>query len=498
MIQFLLNQHVQTINEFAPSLSILDFLRLVLGRTGTKEGCASGDCGACTAVIVEYEDEQLHYKAVNTCITPVATLHGKQLITVEDLAEQNTLHPVQQSMVDCHGSQCGFCTPGIVMSLFAWWHTVKSNQLEATRETLEQTLSGNLCRCTGYKSIIQAAWQSLEGSSSDQFLIQRQDTINALRNISDDSTIDDILESHPSTFFSPKTLAELFQIQQRFPSANLIAGATDVGLSFTQALESPTALIYTGHITEMKGIQETKKTITIGAAVSYTKMTSVINQYYPSFGYMLNRLGSLQIRNQGTLGGNLANASPIGDTPPVIMALNGLIHCQSSTSKRSIDANEFFTDYRQTVLEKNECIVSVELPLLEENEVLKVYKNSKRFDDDISTVCVAIWIKFNTKNNKKIVTNIRIACGGMAATPKRAIYTEALMVDKPFDDPTATQLQNSLSKDFSPIDDVRASAAYRHAVVAQLIVRAQYELSDQQAQPHCVNVFDPAAGVVHV
>ena len=498
MIQFLLNQHVQTINEFAPSLSILDFLRLVLGRTGTKEGCASGDCGACTAVIVEYEDEQLHYKAVNTCITPVATLHGKQLITVEDLAEQNTLHPVQQSLVDCHGSQCGFCTPGIVMSLFAWWHAVKSNQLTATRETIEHSLSGNLCRCTGYKSIIQAAWQSLEGSPSDQFLIQQQDTINALRIISHDNSIDDIFDSHPSTFFSPKTLAELFQIQQRFPTASLVAGATDLGLSFTQALETPTALIYTGHIAEMKDIEETKKTITIGAAVSYTNMSSIIDKYYPSFGYMLNRLGSLQIRNQGTLGGNLANASPIGDTPPVIMALNGLIHCQSSTTKRSINANEFFTDYRQTALAKNECIVSIELPLLEENEVLKVYKNSKRFDDDISTVCVAIWIKFNTKNNKKMVSNIRIACGGVAAIPKRAIETEQLMVDKPIDIVTPTQLQHALSKDFSPIDDVRASAAYRNAVVAQLLVRAQFELGNQQAQPHSVNVFDPAAGVVHV
>ena len=499
MIQFLLNRQVQTIEQLAPALSVLEYLRISLGRTGTKEGCAAGDCGACTVVIAELNGEQLHYQAVNACITPVASLHGKQLITVEDLSEQNHLHPVQQSMVDCHGSQCGFCTPGIVMSLFAWWQGVKAGQLSATRETIEQALSGNLCRCTGYQPILNAAWASLEAEASDQFQTQEPETIRQLKSIAEHSCSDTTSDSITSGFLSPRSIEALFQYRTRFPDAPLVAGATDLGLNFTQQLQSPSTLIYTGNIAEMKRIEQNDKTLVIGAAVTYRDMHATLKNLYPAFADMLNRLGSLQVRNQGTLGGNIANASPIGDTPPVVLALDGHIHLQSAQAKRNVKANDFFTAYRQTAMQKDECIVAIELPLLKDDEVLKVYKISKRFDDDISTVCLAVWIKWDTPvSAAKTVNNIRIACGGMAAVPARARQTEKVLVGKAFDETSISLAQKTLSKDFAPIDDVRASAAYRMAVVAKLLLRAYYELNSHDQHKPVVNLFDPQLGLAHV
>jgi len=290
-------------------------------------------------------------------------------------------------------------------------------------------------------------------------------------------------------FLSPASLEELHEFRQRFPDASLIAGATDLGLDFTQSLQSPETLIYTGKVLELKQIEQTGDSLLIGAAVTYSEMLPKLNELYPAFAAMVYRLGSLQIRNQGTLGGNIANASPIGDTPPVVLVLDGLIHLQSNETKRIVEVDKFFSGYRQTQIQKNECIVAIELPLLQEDEVLKVYKVSKRFDDDISAICMAVWIKFDIpgeNSERQEIKGIRLAYGGMAATPKRAKHTEQLLTGKCFSDETINLAKQSLKEDFQPIDDVRASAAYRIEVAGQLLLRTKLELEGQ----HAVNLFD--------
>lgn len=530
MVSFLLNNQIKVIDDVAPSLSILQYLRLHLGRSGTKEGCAAGDCGACTVVIAEIVGEKitlvssendtlkkqsrrLAYRAINACITPVSTLQGKQLITVEDLATEHSqlesigddqkaydspieksLHPVQQAMVECHGSQCGFCTPGIVMSLFAWWHNVKAKITEANRESIEQALSGNLCRCTGYQPIFNAAEMSLKKNDYDHFLEQEKKIIEKLEELipnkssKDDGLLVDNTESQHSQstkngFLIPKTLNELFQFKRKYTNAQIIAGSTDLGLEFTQSLKTPSMLIYTGEVGELKSIACNSHSLSIGAAVTFSEVQSTLDKLYPEFGDLLHRFASLQIRNQATLAGNIANASPIGDTPPVVLALGGMIHVASESNKRVINADDFFISYRQTALLSDEIIESISLPLLGENEHLKVYKISKRFDDDISAICMALWIEI--ENNT--IQNIRIGMGGMAAVPCRAYHTESALMGKNFDEDTVASAKPMLSKDFQPIDDVRASASYRIEIAGNLLTRAMLEINENSM----VKVFDP-------
>lgn len=506
MIQYIHQNRVHSINknldEIAPATTLLQYLRLHLVRTGTKEGCAAGDCGACTVVLGERVNGTVKYVAVNACITPVSSIHGKHLITIEDLAkpfanngapELSQLHPVQRAMVECHGSQCGFCTPGIIMSLYCWWHSVKNGDIKANRHTIEQALSGNLCRCTGYQPILRAAQKSL---SYD---------VNGGDSAVDAKHIDLMLASIPTAMSSPKdslfmrptTSAELVDCMIQNPNTSLIAGATDIGLEFTQALKQPKKLIYTRDVAEFNRLEDGDDQLIIGASVTYSRAHSLIAEYFPAFSRLIDRLGSLQIRNQATLGGNVANASPIGDTPPVLLALGAGLMAVSPRGTREIPIEQFFLGYRKVALQAAEALQHIVVPKLKDNEYLRAYKISKRFDDDISAVCMAIWLKFDgaialstsdpststpsTSDPSNDITSatiidIRIAFGGMAATPARARQTEQALRNTRFDTASLENAKAALLQDFSPLDDVRASAKYRLAVAGSLVERCQQEL----------------------
>lgn len=468
MICFLLNDQPVSLDNVEPGLTLLQYLRTNLGLTGTKEGCAAGDCGACTVVLGTADSGGVRYQAINACITPVGAVHGKQLLTIEHLSpsqEHNSLHPIQQAMVDCHGSQCGFCTPGVVMSLFAWRQEVKNGATGADHHSIAQALSGNLCRCTGYQPIYRAAAKACE-APAETLSADLAAQLQALQVGADGQ-----ITCGDTHFFSPTSSVELVRLLGNWPSARLVAGATDLGLEITQQLKRPPVLIHTARVAELLAIEEVADVIRIGAAVTYSAMQPLLQQLLPAFADLLERLGSRQIRNQGTLGGNIANASPIGDTPPVLLALDARVHLRSLFGTRTLPLSQFFTGYRTTALRQAEFIESVDIPKLKSDEMLKVYKISKRFDDDISAVCFALWLKLNGD----VIVDVRMGCGGMAATPARAFKAEDALRGKVFGEASVQAAGTVLAQDFKPLSDVRASAAYRLAVAASLLRRAWLE-----------------------
>lgn len=483
MIQFVLDHRIHSVHDAEPKTSLLQYLRLVLVRLGTKEGCAAGDCGACTVVLGELLHGEMVYRTVNACITPLGSLHGKQVLTVESLGTApHALHPVQEAMVECHGSQCGFCTPGFVMSLYAWWLAVKAGQLTPSRHTLELALSGNLCRCTGYQPILRAAEYSLTLPEKPGQIDQSDSIIALIRQIQTADGGD--LRQAVGGFFAPTTSAELLALLAHYPDAHLVAGATDLALQFTQQLQNPATLIFTGAVSAMRCCHETEQTVTIGAAVTYSAMQPLLKRLFPEFAQLLDRLGSVQIRNQGTLAGNIANGSPVADTAPVLLALNAALNLIGPKGSRLLPLNEFFLSYRNTALAPGEAIESIVIPKLRQHEHLKVFKVSKRFDDDIAAVTMALCLRFDgTIHGRSRLLEARIACGGMAAIPARAPHTEQLLSNQIFDTTAVQSAQTALQKDFAPIDDVRASAAYRSAVAGNLILRCHQDLMASAPPP---------------
>ncbi|MBF8160447.1 xanthine dehydrogenase small subunit [Ectopseudomonas hydrolytica] len=460
MIQFLLNRELRTEHALDPNVTVLNYLREHVGKTGTKEGCASGDCGACTVVVGELDGERVRYRTLNSCLTFVSSLHGKQLITVEDLKHQGKLHSVQQAMVDCHGSQCGFCTPGFIMSLFA----LQKNSTGFDKGATLEALAGNLCRCTGYRPIIDAAEQACCQKQPDQFDAFEADTVTRLKAIAPRETAE--LNSGDKRCLVPLTVADLADLYTANPEARLLAGGTDLALEVTQFHRELPVMIYVGHIEDMKRIEVTGSAIEIGAAAALSDCYEALSREYPDFGELLHRFASLQIRNQGTLGGNIGNASPIGDAPPLLIALGAQIALRQGNTRRILPLQDYFLDYKVTARQEAEFIEKITVPRKQANQAFRAYKVSKRLDDDISAVCAA----FNLTIVDGVVTDARIAFGGMAAIPKRASACEAALVGSAWYPGVIERACDALGEDFTPLSDFRASKEYR-LLTAQNLLR---------------------------
>lgn len=474
-ISFLLNDERKTLTQYDPTMTVLDYLRNNERKTGTKEGCASGDCGACTVVL---RDNEGNYQTINSCISPLPTLHGKQLITVEDLKAGDELHGTQASMVKHDGTQCGFCTPGFVMSAFA----LHKNEKNPNKHQVMEALAGNLCRCTGYRSIIDAA---LEVPTEDHFDRNDAQTLENLKAISRDSVE---WAGDQGQCFMPNNLAELAELVKSHPDARLLAGGTDFGLEITQFLKTIETIIYVGNVAELKTVAESDAWLDVGAAVTYTEVLPKLRSFYPDFGDMIDRLGSLQIRNQGTIGGNVGNASPIGDTPPVLIALGAKLVLRSGEQQREIAIADYFKNYKVTDLQPGEFIERILIPKPKTDKTLKVYKISKRLDDDISAVLAAFHIKIENGT----VVEFDSGFGGMAAIPKHATNCEQAMRGKPWSQETINQAMTALALDFNPLTDARASKEYRLTVAQNLLQKCFYETEDANNLSR-VTFYDAAA-----
>lgn len=475
MIQFLVKQELRSEHALDPNMTVLQYLREHLGKPGTKEGCASGDCGACTVVVGELTqdaqgNDNLRYRSLNSCLTFVSSLHGKQLISVEGLKHQGQLHSVQQAMADCHGSQCGFCTPGFVMSLFA----LQKNSDGADLHQAQEALAGNLCRCTGYRPILDAAEQSCRQPCRDQFDAQQAHTISRLKAIAPTQTGE--LNSGDKRCLVPLTVADLAELYSSHPEARLLAGGTDLALEVTQFHKTLPVMIYVGHVAELKRIEKTASHLEIGAATPLTDCYGALNDEYPDFGALLHRFASLQIRNQGTLGGNIGNASPIGDSPPLLIALDAQVVLRQGERQRVMPLEDYFIDYRITARQDSEFIEKIIVPRASRDWAFRAYKVSKRLDDDISAVCGA----FNLSIEDGVVSGVRIAFGGMAAIPKRARACEAALRGKPWNAAAIERACQALAEDFTPLSDFRASKEYR-LLTAQNLLRKYFI---EQQSPH--------------
>jgi xanthine dehydrogenase small subunit len=466
-VRFLLGDEAREMAIADPTLTVLNYLRDHERRCGTKEGCAEGDCGACTVALGEIQDGRLVYRAVNSCIQFLPTLQGKQLVTVEDLeGPDGSLHPVQQAMVDCHGSQCGFCTPGFVMSLFTMFH----GEAPLDRPSINDALAGNLCRCTGYGPIIAAAERMRDIGSSDRFSESAAGTIAALRRLNEPAPSSD----NGPRYFAPRRIEELADILLKHPKACILAGGTDVGLWVTKQHRTLDPIVYVGEVEELQRLKVGDERIEIGAAVTYARLQAAIGNEYPDFGEVLRRLGSVQIRNCGTMGGNIANGSPIGDSPPPLIALGARLILRRGKERREIALEDFFLDYGKQDRRPGEFVETILLARRDPAWSFRCYKVSKRFDQDITASLGA----FNVKLERGRAADIRICFGGMAATPRRAKACEAALKGRPWTRETIAAGQAVLAKDYAPITDMRASKDYRATIARNLLLKFFHETSE--------------------
>jgi len=468
-IEFIYQNKILKIKNPDSNETLLNYIRTKLKKTGTKEGCAEGGCGACTVVLGELKNNQINYKAINSCITFLPTLQGKQLILVEDLiSKEGSLHPVQQVMVNFHGSQCGFCTPGFIMSLFSMY---KNNSKFKDNE-IKDSIAGNLCRCTGYQPIIKAAKSLKNKNKFDQFSKNKKEIINLLKKISNKSII---IYYKGKKYFAPRYITELKKILKKNNNVDFLSGGTDLSLIVTKERKDINSIIYMHSIRELNYIKNNNEYIEVGATTPLTELESYIKKYYSDFTKILKRYGSPQIRNVATVAGNIATASPIGDCLPLLLSLNAKVVLEDFKKKKIFPLDNFFINYRKTKLKKGQFIHSIRIPLLK-NNTFKAYKISKRFDDDISSVCAA----FNLEILKNKIQSIRIAYGGMAAVPKRAVYCEKVLLNSLVTDETINKAKKALEKDFRPISDMRASKLYRMEVAKNLLEKFCIEIQQKK------------------
>jgi xanthine dehydrogenase small subunit len=470
-LSFVLNGETQRLRGIDPTMTLLQFLRRTKRLTGTKEGCAEGDCGACTVVIGEADGAgAVRRRAVNACILLLPMLEGRSVTTVEHLAGPGgALHPAQQAMVDCHGSQCGFCTPGFVMSLYAMY-------LGETGDTpADDVLAGNLCRCTGYGPIVKAArdMRAIPPGPGDAERLARE--AEALAEIAHGETV--ALDHDGRRFLSPANIDELAALYQRHPDAHIVSGATDLGLWVTKQHRELRTLIWTGRVREMQTIREAGGALHIGAGVTWSALIGPLATHVPDFAELLRRFGAVQLRNAATIGGNIANGSPIGDGPPALIALGARLVLRKGGARRTMPLEDFFLAYGRQDRQPGECVEAVEMPLPADPAQLKCHKISKRFDQDISAVCGC----FNIQVRAGAVVFARIAYGGMAATPKRASAVEAALMGRSWTLATVTAALAAFEADFAPISDMRASAAYRAQAAKNLLLRTFHETQGQGA-----------------
>ena len=463
-LTFLRRGQPVSLRNVPPDRTLLDVLREDLGATGTKEGCGEGDCGACTVVLGELtpastgevEGDGIKYRAINSCIRLAHSIAGMAVWTVEDIAgADGTLHPAQEAMVQCHGSQCGFCTPGFVMSLFGMYQNHVCQGRSVTRQLAQEELSGNLCRCTGYRPIFDAAqrMQQLPVVAVDETALVVQ-----LRQIRARPT---------SRYLAPRSLDDLLAARAAHPAAQLVAGCTDVGLWITKLHMQFDSVLDVTRVDALRRVERYPNHLAIGAAVTLTDAFAALVQERPQLKTFAQRFAGLPVRNSGTLGGNVANGSPIGDAMPLLIALGANVILMNVRGHRELPLEHFYTGYRKNVLAPDEVLAWIKVPRPRVGEFLRAYKISKRYDDDISALCLVIDITLEAG----MVASVGIGVGGVAATPVRAVATETFLTGKSWTEKIALEAARVLRAEFQPITDMRASAEYRSEVLGNLVRR---------------------------